>query len=393
MKCPGSIRLTKDIPHQDTKYTIEGTSAHTLAQMALERKLPALTWLGMALNDVEITEEMAEAVQVYVDDVNERTAEDPDTLRFIEQRFDLSPLNPPGPMFGTGDVTLYQPNLRLLRVHDLKYGSGVLVEVIGNEQLCYYAVGALLELRKIVPEPQVDIIELTICQPRAHHKDGITRRWRITRDELRAFAKELLDRARATLAEDAPLVAGRHCRFCPAAATCPAQYQQAQAIAQVEFADLPANVPPSPEQMPEDLLQDVMQNAHILEEWLRSVRQYVQGRLEAGGAFPGWKLVAKRATRKWISEEATYQWAERQGVTRDEITELKLLSPARVEKACRELKVEVPGDLWEKKSSGYVLAPDYDVRPPILAGPDADFESLPPGSVNETGKADQQEEA
>ena len=137
--------------------------------------------------------------------------------------------------------------------------------------------------------------------------------------------------------------------------------------------------------MPEDLLQDVMNHAHILEEWLKAVRAYVEARLEDGGKFHGWKLVAKRAKRKWASDEATYQWAERQGLERAEITKGAILSPAQMEKACKKLRIEVPSELWEQDSTGTTLVPDYDIRPPVLGGPDSDFACLPAETEKLTG--------
>ena len=146
MACPGSLRLLAGIKSRDTKYTIEGTSAHTLAQMALEKNLPPKTWEGSEINGVPVTEEMVEAVSVFVDDVNEHKTNG--CVTYIEQRFDLSPLNPPGPMFGTGDVVIYDPENRVLRVNDFKYGQGVVVEVEDNVQLLFYGLGALLELKR-----------------------------------------------------------------------------------------------------------------------------------------------------------------------------------------------------------------------------------------------------
>ena len=67
MRCPGSLRLLADIPSRDTKYTIEGTAAHTLAQMSLVKRLPPSTWEGSQIDGVDVTEEMVEAVTVFVD--------------------------------------------------------------------------------------------------------------------------------------------------------------------------------------------------------------------------------------------------------------------------------------------------------------------------------------
>jgi Protein of unknown function (DUF2800). len=57
-------------------------------------------------------------------------------------------------------------------------------------------------------------------------------------------------------------------------------------------------------------------------------------RLEAGETVPGFKLVAKRATRKWVSEKQVETWLwDEKGMRAEEMYEpQQLRSPAQIEK-------------------------------------------------------------
>lgn len=221
--CPGSVRLCRDLPSTSSVYAEEGTRAHAMAERALHGYgFPA-----------EITDEMEEAVLLYVqticDDYNDLRTRHPLDELFIEHRFDLSMVHVG--MFGTADAVSWHEGLRLLRVYDFKYGKGHVVEVERNEQLMYYALGALLTL-PFKPET----IELVVVQPRAKHKKGPVRRWRADVMEYLDFQADLAQAARATEAADAPLCEGRHCYFCPArTGVCPLHQEKTLAKAQAEF--------------------------------------------------------------------------------------------------------------------------------------------------------------
>jgi len=134
-------------------YSLEGTLAHAVAERCLWNRQDAIEYVGRRLladdgaevwPGHEVTPDMAEAVQVYLDECRRVDVLPGDTL--IEARIDLAPLNPPAPIFGTADFVAYIPGWHRLRVIDLKYGAGVRVEAEGNAQLKHYALGALLRL-------------------------------------------------------------------------------------------------------------------------------------------------------------------------------------------------------------------------------------------------------
>ena len=94
-----------------------------------------------------VDEEMAEHVQSFVDEVHRRAVGGmvfPEvfvSLKGVTERFDID-----GMEGGTVDALIYHAEERLLEVVDLKYGTGVVVEVENNTQLLMYALGAALEI-------------------------------------------------------------------------------------------------------------------------------------------------------------------------------------------------------------------------------------------------------
>ncbi len=328
----------------------------------------------MTVENVEVTEDMADYVRVYTEYCSAIRAKA--TEFWIEKRFNLASLNPPGPMFGTSDFAAYVAEEKTLYVVDLKFGVGVIVEPT-TPQAKYYALGAALTL-----DPNIHVVNdivLVIVQPRATHPDGPIRTLTIPYMELIEFAGELMDRARETTKPDAPLHAGSHCKFCPAAGICPEQRDAAQRMAMVDFADMPVDVPPSPETLPLDVFVDILQKKHILESWLKSLDARALAMLERGEDVPGFKLVERRATRKWKDEEETLNYISGTDMVRDDYLETKLKSPAQLEKLFKgKKKFETAmGNLVVKQSSGYTMTTSLDPRPAVALTPGQDFDALP----------------
>lgn len=380
MACPGSVALSRGLPDPSSEFAEEGTAAHALAEKCLTRNYDASAFLGTSIEGYEVTEEMADAVQVYLDECRQFMSTEigaRDVWR-IEQKFSLARLNPPAPMFGTADFVSYSGRWRHLQVVDLKYGKGVAVEAKGNKQLRYYALGALLAFEEARPGLLVDRVYMTIVQPRAEHPEGLVRTDVMEYDELLGFASELMDAARATLLPDAPLSAGPHCRFCRAKGLCPAQAEQAVALAQVDFMDAPAGevVLPDPRLLPNAKLGEILSKIGPVEDYFAAVRAAVQHKLEAGEAVPGYKLVRKRATRQWANERAVRTRLQELGYGDADINEAPdLKSVAQIEKLVgkKRFREVLPDELVRKESSGYNVAREEDPRPALASSAEGDF--------------------
>jgi hypothetical protein len=369
LACPGSVSLCRHIPSKTSEYAIEGTTAHALAELALKKGRDADFWVGMDIEGWEVTEEMAEAVQVYVDHIK-GVMQEGDDLR-LEQRVTLERLNPPRPMFGTCDGLIYRRAEKTLFVYDYKHGAGVPVDVEGNKQLRYYALGALLSLDKDEP---CETIVAGIIQPRANHKDGPVREDKFGAGELLDFASELVEGVEKTLEDNAPLVPGSHCRFCNASAVCPARRDQAFELAQVEFGEMvPETI--DPRAMPIEVVANLLSRADQIEDWIRSLRAHVLSELEAGRTVPGFKLVNKRASRVWTDQGKLIEWAKSKGLHEDEVFDKKVKSPAQFEKIVG--KKNLPTEFVASVSTGVTLAREDDKRPAAVGIAAQEFAAVP----------------
>jgi hypothetical protein len=331
--------------------------------MCLNNKADAAKYVGVRLlasgiAGVEVTEEMAGAVQVYLDAVRGDLGDpSPEVELLIEHQFDLSRLHPG--MFGTCDAVIIYKHAGLIRVFDYKHGQGVPVEVKDNPQLMYYALGALLTITHPVTE-----VEMVVVQPRCSHRDGPVRRHRIPAIELLDFSTDLIEYAKATEAPDAPLVPGDHCRFCPAAATCPALERQA---AEAFTASL---VEAEPKTFDGARLADWLGKLDVIEGWCKAIREAAYAEASAGHTIPGFKLVQKEGRRAWLDAQEVEKWIRKHAPEAQVLmyASPELLSPAQMQKLAVFKGKDNPywaklSELCPKKSAGTALVPESDSRP------------------------------
>lgn len=351
--CPGSVALCKDLPSKSSIYADEGTLAHEIAAKVLQTG----DWPDV------MDCEMKEAIEVYTDAVlGEWTKMNPKKDKFlVEHRFDLSEIYPG--CFGTADTVLYYFRDKRLSVWDYKHGAGTPVEVRDNSQLMFYALGALLSIGLPVAE-----VESVVCQPRCPHPDGAIRRWRFPAVDIMEFEADLVKYAKATEPKDAPLVPGDHCRWCKAAGICPAIKNKAVALAKLDFI--------ATNSYDTKKLSEALEWVPRLEAWCKSVREFAYGEACHGRNPEGWKLVAKRATRKWQDDVTPSVLAMYFGLDEEEIMEAKLRSPAQVEKLLDKNLRKDLANYTVSKSSGYSLVPDSDAREPAKLDAKSDFSPI-----------------
>lgn len=366
MNCAGSVRLSEGIPKFESTYAAEGHLAHEIAAMLLGEESSISE--GADLSTLPgWHEDMGAEVQTYVDVVRGAIVEaqlhnDLERVE-IEHKFSLERLGPPRPMFGTADAVVVRKDL--LQIFDLKYGKGVFVNVgtpeNPNVQLMYYAIGVLLSL-----ETGLRDVEITVVQPRIENPDGFVRTVRVTAERALDFVEELLAAARRTIPDDAPLLSGKWCQFCPAAGICPALRDRNVDLVRSELA--PVAKPPAPDTLAPEELAHILDNAHILTEWLASVRAHASRMVETGEEVPGWKLVDKRAQRKWIDPDKADAYVRRvYKLKTKETRETKFRSPAQIEKLLKGKKIKDYrlDHLYSKDSSGTTLVPLSDKRPAV----------------------------
>jgi hypothetical protein len=168
-------------------------------------------------------------------------------------------------------------------------------------------------------------------------------------------------RVRATIAaigadlEEDP-VPGKWCRWCKAAAVCPARTGAASAIVSDDI---------ETETLDADEIGYYLGIASELEDWIRAIRSHAYRTLQEGDKVTGYKLVQRRRTRRWSDQEGAERFLRSHGV--NEIFEdPKLVSPARAEKLLKgAADSDDLGQFIELTSKGSTIAPQDDPRPAI----------------------------
>lgn len=412
MNCPGSVRVIDALPPEErdrtSSHAEQGSAAHALGEECLRQGKDAEAFLGCvvakhdrtgdyvvmppefpcdARTDYVVDEEMADAVQVYLDEVRRHLERLPAAELLVEER--VAPLPSRPTMFGTADAIIHDVVDGELVVGDYKHGAGVVVTTSGQVQARFYALGAL----RRVGEAAVERVTLFIAQPRAPHADGPIRPETIDPAELLAFGDELEAAAARTEDPDAPLAAGEWCRFCPAAGGCPELRRRAFEEAAGDFSDdmLPATVEPErrlplPDSQDPELLARALNAVPMIDAWCREVEGLAQRQMERGVSLPGWKLVRKRANRRWMDAKAVETaLRNRKGVKVGDVYDRKLRSPAKLE------KVKTIGKEWVERhcyrpDGELTVARADDPRPAAALPASVDFAedlaALPPPALD-----------
>ena len=357
MQCAGSAKLAALYPRKDTKYTLEGTAAHEIAETCARRRV-----LGEAVimpEGEQYDDEMEKHGAAYADYIAELCK--PDTLVLLEKRVDFSPWVPAG--FGTADGILLTDDV--MDVVDYKYGSGVAVSAVGNPQMQLYGLGAL-NLYGFVYD--VRKVRLHIYQPR---KDNISV-WELTADELLKFGEYAKQCANAALEELPELSAGKHCKFCPHAGHCPEL-----AFTCLKKATIGNTMAPPPDTLTPGATAYIMEIEGMISAWLKAVKTAALTDLLNGKNIPGYKVVeGKLGNRAWTDELKVAEALDAAGIAREDYTTVTLLSPAAMDKALGKKKAaELLGALIERAPGSPTVVPTSDKRPKLdrLAQANDDF--------------------
>ena len=367
--CPGSVALIESAPPQgSSSYALEGSAAHKLAEVCLtEDGQFTEDWLNEVIvingDEVKVTQNMIEAVNVYLDAVKDDMAEmglDRCDLK-VEQEFHLTEIHELA--YGTNDLCLFKP-FGLLRIYDYKHGQGVPVEVVNNKQMLIYALGAISKLD--VDLDMIQEIELIVVQPRFDHSSGLVRRWRLSVQELMDFKAEYTEHIKLALSKNAPLCSGKHCKFCGAMIICPEIKKAKDEQVAVDFQAL-ETIKAKP--LAPEFLSKLLSQVSLVEAQAARIKKYCFEQACRGVKIPGFKLVRKKANRKWIDEELVSMELDQE--YGDVIYAPKqILSPAKLEKIVKKKDL---AEFIITPDTGDTLVPDSDKRPEKITSAQEDF--------------------
>ena len=359
LNCTPSIKLSEGIPDRQTEFTLEGTTAHSLAELELGMRFRLIkpSELAPALIKAHSSKwynaEMDSYIEAYADWVVETYNAIPsdDKELLTEQRLDFSPWVPGG--FGTGDVVIVADDV--LTVIDLKYGKGVPVSAFQNPQLMLYGLGAYGSFSL---SNDISTVRLIINQPRL---DSISE-FEISAEDLLKWGEEYVKpRAAAAAAGEGEAVPGEHCRWCKANATCKARADAMIEAAKHEFDD-------EPRLMTDDEITHVLSLVDQIQAWVSDVKDYALKEAERGRVWPGWKLVEGRANRKYADNTKVEEKLIAAGYDKAVLyKDPELLGLTAMEKVVGgKKKLEgLLGELIVKPQGAPTLVPETDKRPPM----------------------------
>ena len=370
LNCPASVTRARGRVRRATQYTREGTAAHEVAER-LVHGLDIPDEIEVEGETVPIDESMVEAVEVYVDYVD--LLRKRSTHFFTETKVSVAGL--PEPLFGTADTVGFNVHASpsIVEIVDLKFGKGVAVDAKDNAQLKIYGIGAVerLHAQGLV----ADRVKLTIVQPRISGKPAVDSVELAAGDLLMWGIEELFPAAQRVARGDETEIPGAHCRWCVRAGECRAFAAMTHELAVRAFDPDPAM---EVRGLNNDELAAFLDKADLVSAWTILVRAEAAHRADQGGKIPGWKLVPKRALRKWVDEnQAMNALAVREVPMTDVV---KLVSPAAVERVLKSCKLDVKilDPYVVKQSSGTTLVRDSDKREELLAlTPNSVFNPIP----------------
>lgn len=382
LNCAGSVALCDSVPAlPSSSWAKEGKLAHGLAAYCLTNGLHNV-FAGMVNGRANYPDDMAPAVQKFLDTVYADLAKYPDAILHVEHKFVFAKIGDGKEVFGRNDVLIYVPSKGLLIVYEYKHGAGVFVPVDNNEQLKFYAAGAMLAN----PSWRFAKIEVVVVQPRFWNDDGEpVHRVTLNVVDLIDFASEIdlgVKKAKAVMSRVVTrddLVTGSWCRWCDAATICPARKEEVLKAMLAPYENMGLITPdalPDVRNLDVEEIAQIMRGITVLEAWAAQVREFAEAHMIAGNLqIPGWKVVDKQGKRHWISadREVAGYLELLYGVHQDEVHPRKLIGLGDTEKLLKAMGVtkeerEAVFDRFTvKESSGQTIAPATDKRPAVNA--------------------------
>jgi len=289
---------------EETPEAAEGTASHEIGAELIQNAARGFNggkwadWEGKtAPNGVVYTEEMFDGAKEYADDVamimRERGVFGGDFLG-VEERIEAQRVHEYS--FGTCDCFLFDRKTGELFIWDYKFGYEV-VEAFENWQSINYAAGIFDKYGVNGLEDQITTIRIRIAQPRAFHREGSIREWKVKGSDLRGYFNQLTCNAATALGPNATTNSGDHCKHCPARHACEAALTAGNRL--FEAASKPTPVELSDEALGVQLA--LVKRARKQLEYLESgFEEQVAGRMRAGALVPGWSREDTYGRDKWV---------------------------------------------------------------------------------------------
>lgn len=289
-----------------------GTAVHHICEEVIEGKRKLEYFLGKTIflkshmqHRITITQKEIDGAKMFIDHIKAKTSGKRARV-YSEQKYDLTKVYG-SPTGGTADATILYRRDGQLDIDDYKNGR-IPVEIEGNTQLRIYALGAYYKFRD-----KLDIkkVKLTIVQPNSFHVDGPIRDETISirtllRWERRVLAAVLgaIQRGRGQLVPNED----EQCYWCECKSKCPARKKSKPKLVKDCVTDLIPTTEigtlPDPEDLDENELDDVLQNADRVIKFYTACRKEAEKRLDDDpSSVSGWQLAPRLGNTRFISNK------------------------------------------------------------------------------------------
>ncbi len=380
--CPGSVAAEAGLPDEVGFEAAEGTVFHEYAADCLQFGFEPEDFTAGHKQTVDGHEvEYDTDMQYYMANglawARERMGLD-DAVIKIEKRVSIAPWCGPG-QFGTSDLAIMSRQELLIIVFDWKYGKGVPVSPVKNDQAYLYTLGVWNEwgqhIFKHVDPAKIRVI-IHIEQPRTAAGGGT---WETNMAEVLAEGELIREDAAKTHNPHAPRVPGlKQCQFCKAkkrADICPERQAWKLDMIGQKFEDIDeamgtgeAPTLPPLRSMEIGHRAYIAMHAGQIKKWLEECRELVIHDLRSGRDVPIVKLVPGKAGRR-VYQEDTLELAKQEFIDlvgEEKALETTLVSPPTGEKLIGKKRwKEVMGKYCRQSPGKPILVPISDPRDPI----------------------------
>lgn len=308
--CPGWVYMNQTYPDIETEASREGTAAHEVAARLLSSAARAncdpVNEGEILPNNVVVTAEMLEGADLYVDDVRavmHASGVYGGALLGIEQKIEVPAVHPQ--CFGTPDLYLLDAKNNTLYIWDYKYGFDP-VEAFENWQLVTYAAGILGHIAKHAPlmhdqvEPTLKVV-FRIVQPRAMHREGPIREWRVKYTDLAPYFENLRKGAAQTVEHPHLKRSAAHCKYCPGRHACDTAQAAGAKLFEAATVGLPVDLSV---EATATQLQIITRARKQLEALESGFEQQIENLIRSGRPVRGFKMEAAQGREVWSTDAA-----------------------------------------------------------------------------------------
>lgn len=293
--CALSASLEAAYPEtEESPESLEGTAAHWVVECVLRGHTIPVGF--QTPNSVAVTQEMLEGASLVAKTIEATIGPHWREMIVIERRVQIPRIHPQH-CWGTPDYRAWAqpPDGRLiLFLFDYKFGHGI-VDVIENDQLVAYQSGLLDEMPGL--DDQRTIVSMTIIQPRAYHRDGPVRTWRVLASDLRSQVNRLRNQAESALLPSPPATPDPEaCKNCRGRVHCEANQRAGYSAAEKGQQSTPINMSPHALGLE---LRALKRAQALLNARVTGLEEEAVSIIKRGKLVPFWMMESTPGKLKW----------------------------------------------------------------------------------------------